>query len=268
MMNRVWMKVAAMGAAVVLGVGSGLADSYYKGGDVTWGYQVFGDKAFVTSWISSSPQTYLLVPSKIDGYSVSSVTLSSSSGSDYVESVYIPSGVATLVRCNNFSNLTSVFLPSSLTIIGDWAFYNCTKLRSISIPDGVTGLGGSVFQRCCFLTSVSLPLSLTSLGDSAFYDCTNLTSVTIPSKVRTIGAFCFVNCGKLTKVVVPDSVCTIGQWAFGFCEKLASITLPSGLQKLNGSTFRFVQAFRRSLFRERWLALASLNLPTAQSSRP
>ena len=78
-MNRVWMKVVAMGAAVVLWAGSGFAD-YYRVGDITWyyDYDVLDGKASVTGWSSSSSQTYLSVPSKINGYSVDSVTLGSS----------------------------------------------------------------------------------------------------------------------------------------------------------------------------------------------
>jgi hypothetical protein len=30
--------------------------------------------------------------------------------------------------------LTSVTIPSSVTSIGDWAFYNCSSLRTVSVP--------------------------------------------------------------------------------------------------------------------------------------
>ncbi len=231
-MKHTWMKVAAMGAAVILGAVSCLAESYNVG-DTWWQYKVSGGMATVTSWSSSSSSTYLSVPSTINGYSVGAVNFWCTG----VKDVYIPYGVTSVERVGSYT-VETIFIPSTVTSIGDYAFYGCWDLRSLSIPNGVTKLGNYVFYDCYSLTSITLPSSLTSLGDYTFYYCTNLTSITIPSTVKTIGEGCFSSCQKLTKVVVPDSVGTIGHYAFGYCKELTSITLPSGLKKLNGSTFQ------------------------------
>lgn len=39
-------------------------------------------------------------------------------------------------------------IPSSVTKIGDYAFYNCTNLTSIELPSGVTEIGDYAFYGC------------------------------------------------------------------------------------------------------------------------
>ena len=75
--------------------------------------------------------------------------------------------------------------------IGIGAFSDYSSLTSVSIPDSVTDIENSAFYNCTSLTSVSIPDSVTSIGDRAFYDCNSLTSVSIPDSVTSIGAWAF-----------------------------------------------------------------------------
>jgi hypothetical protein len=86
---------------------------------------------------------------------------------------------------NNFSTLyiypgskTKFDIPKSVTTIGDYACYGCTRLNSISIPNTVT-----------------------TIGRSAFYGCTDLTSIIFPSSVTSIGSFALNGCSKLNYIV-------------------------------------------------------------------
>ena len=45
----------------------------------------------------------------------------------------------------NCTNLTSITIPESVTLISDCAFKNCIELTSITIPNSVTSIGNSVF---------------------------------------------------------------------------------------------------------------------------
>lgn len=94
----------------------------------------------------------------------------------------------------------STTIPSSVTSIGDWAFWNCSSLTSIDIPESVTSIGENVFYYCEGLTSIAIPESVTSIALGTFEYCTGLTTVTIPSSVTSIGRLAFYGCSSLTDV--------------------------------------------------------------------
>lgn len=83
-------------------------------------------------------------------------------------------------------DITSIIIPSTVTEIGEYTFYNCHLLKSITIPDGVTSIGNDAFEKCSSLTSITIPDSVTSIGKWAFYNCSSLTSITIPNSVIEI----------------------------------------------------------------------------------
>ena len=70
---------------------------------------------------------------------------------------------------------THLTLPSYITKINQYAFYECSSLTSIEIPDSVTSIGYEAFYRCSSLTSIEIPDSVTSIGSYAFSGCYSLT---------------------------------------------------------------------------------------------
>lgn len=58
-------------------------------------------------------------------------------------------------------------IDGSVTIIGDYAFWDCTGLTSITIPDSVTYIGSFAFEGTG-LTSVTIGNGVTIIGDYAF----------------------------------------------------------------------------------------------------
>ena len=68
------------------------------------------------------------------------------------------------------SGLTSLSLPSTLTLIEGHAFENCLALQSVTIAEGTAQLdvGESAFRACIALSSVTIPARTASIGSQAF----------------------------------------------------------------------------------------------------
>lgn len=84
-------------------------------------------------------------------------------------SIIIPDGVTSIKAdafSNNFSNLTSISIPTSVNTIRSYAFSGCSSLTSLTIPSSVKSISGFVFENCSSLSSIyansSTPINLSS----------------------------------------------------------------------------------------------------------
>ncbi|MDE5608467.1 MAG: leucine-rich repeat domain-containing protein, partial [Muribaculaceae bacterium] len=173
---------------------------------------------------------------------------SSSYSNEYTGSVEIPESVTysgtsysvTLIGDYAFrdcSGLTSVNIPNSVTSIGKYAFSGCSGLTgTLTIPNSVTSIGDYAFSGCSGLTgTLTIPNSITSIGNYAFYGCSGLTgTLTIPNSVTSIGYSAFSGCSGLTSVTIPNSVTSIGS-AFSGCSGLTSVTIPNSVTSIGNS---------------------------------
>ena len=134
-------------------------------------------------------------------------------------------------------NVESYVIPSSVTSIGNSAFYNCDSLSEIVIPSSVTSIGNSAFYSCDSLSEIVIPSSVTSIGNSAFYSCDSLSEIVIPSSITSIGDMAFWDCSSLSEIVIPSSVTSIGKGAFWDCDSLYKIVIPSSVTSIGNSAF-------------------------------
>ena len=152
--------------------------------------------------------------------------------------VDIPPCVVRIGDCAFYNgSLTEVTIPSSVTNIGQNAFFECNSLRNVVIPDSVTKIENWTFNRCSGLTSVSLPNSVMHIGDAAFYQCYNLEDVTIPAGVTNIGTLAFYMCRKLVNLSIPKSVRQLGGGAFYRCSGLTDVSIPNSVPRIWWLTF-------------------------------
>ena len=97
-------------------------------------YSVNGDGATCTIMsIGSCYDSNVIIPSTIDGYTVTKLNGGSFSFASYV---------------------TSVIVPDTVTEIGSKAFYYCKGLQSVTLGKGVTAIGNSAFEDCTGLVEI------------------------------------------------------------------------------------------------------------------
>ncbi len=210
-------------------------------------YEVENGEATITD-VDESISGEVTIPSKLGGYSVTSI------------------GDLAFSGC---SSLISITIPDSVTIIRDYAFFGCTNLESITIPDSVTSIGDYAFGECLNLTNISvrknnstyssdnfgvlfnkekttliqyptgnrrtnyeIPNSVTHIEKNSFADCIHLKNVTIPDSVISIGDEAFICCTGLESLHLPDSVTDIGLETFLGCSNLKSVTLSKNLSDI------------------------------------
>lgn len=98
-------------------------------------------------------------------------------------------------------SMTSIYLPSTITEISDYSFYNCqNSLAEINLHNNMTHIGYEAFRTCSFITSIVIPDSVTSIDSYAFRDCSGLISVTIGENVTSIGSGAFIYCDEINEI--------------------------------------------------------------------
>ena len=143
----------------------------------------------------------------------------------YVTQFSIPS---TITEIGDYAfykhpNFTNVTIPASVTKIGDAAFYGCEKITSVSLPNPGVELGLSVWSGCSALTSLSLPQGMEKLARHAFYMC-GLRSVTLPEGMKSVGFMCFAS-NEITSINLPSTLELIDSCCFQNNTGLTSVNL-------------------------------------------
>ncbi len=121
-------------------------------------------------------------------------------------------------------------IPSSVTQIGDYAFYKCTDLSSLKLPSGVNWIGPYAFSGCKSLTSVTLPSGVIWIESYTFYGCESLRSINLHSDLEYIGEKAFEGCKGLTSIYAfMEKPCKIEGTTFDNETKInATLYVPKG----------------------------------------
>ena len=152
-------------------------------------------------WGYSGPDTDLTVPQTVFGIPVKGIE--SNAFEDY-------------------SHITSITMPESVTVIEDRAFFNCEYLSSVTAP-GVTTVGEYAFCNCHRLDKVSMPKAL-NLSKASFRG-TGLLEGFPFEKLETLPQDVFAHSNIVS--VSLDSCTRIERGAFGNCIQLKYANLPA-----------------------------------------
>src|SRR5205085_4263270 len=136
--------------------------------------------------------------------------------------------------------------PESLTILGSYAFNNCTSLASVALGTNVASIGDGTFNQCTNLTDITIPKSVTNIGFQAFQNCSHLTAITVAASnpvYSSVAGVLFnkdvttlIECpGGKASVTIANSVTNIESQAFFSCLSLTDVTFGSSVASIGGS---------------------------------
>ena len=271
-----------------------LGDPIFRGCEKLTNIEVSKDNECYTSidgnlYSKDLVAIYQYCPGKIDEAFVLPSTVKHIASNAFTDAsfqrVTIPEGIRSL-EFRGFSScreLTSIYLPKSLTYIGQYSFVYCTRLTNIEvhpdnpqytsvdgdlyskdmktiiryasgkteekfiIPSTITAVGGDCFSSSNNLIEVIIPNSVEFIGDSAFSQCEKLMKVTIGEGVTQIRSSAFLSCGALRSIVIPENVVFMGEHVFGNTSNLTiyceATEQPEGWEK----DWEIFQSYDRSI---------------------
>ena len=213
-----------------------------------YSYWVNDHATCVIDGSDTDTETAVIIPSEIDGYTVTRI------------------GTGAFIR-NAYAK--KIILPDTVKKIDDLAFYACRALEEIVIPDSVKEIGYDAFANCPHL-EIRLGAGVSDIRSAAFCGirrifvssenpdfCTidgslyskdqktllqytgdpRTTVFSVPDGVATLGIAAFRDCSQLEHILLPDSLKTIRWSVFENCTALQSIIIPNGVELLDGGAF-------------------------------
>ncbi|MBQ2362617.1 MAG: leucine-rich repeat protein [Bacteroidaceae bacterium] len=159
----------------------------------------------------------------------------------------------------NYSQLTKIILPNTVTTIDEKAFSGCSGLIDLTIGDGLTNIGNYAFQNCNNLNNIYVSSNermLTVLfGEAISYGegqanpfalakhlyigDAEMTELTFPNDITEINQGILYNFGKnITSVTIPESVTAINDGAFEGWTSLTNVSMGSSVKCIGANAFK------------------------------
>lgn len=166
-----------------------------------------------------------------------------------LKAIDLPEGLTTInTAAFNASGIEEIVMPSTLSVIGDGAFYYALALRSVTFNEGLENICREAFYGCSSLKEIIIPDSVTSISrysvtsagstSSNYYtfaNCTSLERVVLGSNVTKIGKYTFYGCSSL-KEIEWGGVTALYGYAFAACG-FEELTLPEQITSFNTYAF-------------------------------
>lgn len=176
----------------------------------------------------------VVIPSKIDGKTVTVIAGTAFDSCGRVQSVSIPKEITTIENGafygsrimainvaqdneNYSSDANGVLFNKNKTELIKYSSGN--ERTEYAIPDTVTTISKYAFLSSPYLKNITIPESLTKIGSYTFESC-GIETLIIPGTVKTISECAFAECSLLTSLYIEKGVEEIDHNAFLYCEKL------------------------------------------------
>ena len=146
-----------------------------------------------------------------------------------------------------YTNITSIELPQSVTILGINPFSYIRSLTKLSVKEGHPLFNSDPNSNAIIETATNtlvagcrysiVPNTITVVGKAAFMGCKGRTELSLPNSVKTINDSAYFDCIDLKSIDIPNSVTTIGSEAFGWCTSATSLTIGENVNSIGGRAF-------------------------------
>lgn len=140
-------------------------------------------------------------------------------------------------RAFEYTNLTSMILPESITRISKWAFFCSRKLETINLPNSIDVIDSYAFYGCSALTDITLPNNITRIGQDAFNGCKKINISSVPETVSRIAFGLFEGCTSITNFVFHKNISIISDYVFNGCSALTTITFEGTPESIEDKAF-------------------------------
>lgn len=143
---------------------------------------------------------------------------------------------------HTITNVSSVFIPATVTSIGRLAFRCCKSLATVTFAEGshLKSIGALAFSGTIsahpIFTEIQIPDSVETIGTNAFYCCQDLESITLPASLETIESSAFSFCRNLSEIRLPASLKAIQSYVFDGCSSLETVSYDGSLEQWNHIT--------------------------------
>ena len=153
-----------------------------------------------------------------------------------------------LFECDD---LICVALPESMTTVGVYSFFYCGSLLAVN-TESLTEVAEHAFDSCTALTRMDFGRSLTGIGLGALEGCIGIRALTLPfvggtATENTYLGYVFgatvpdFSAGfyppYLTRVTLLEGCVTVGDYAFFECDSLETVQIPEGVTSVGLRAF-------------------------------
>ena len=138
---------------------------------------------------------------------------------------------------HTITNVSSVFIPATVTSIGRFAFRCCKFLATVTFAEGsqLKSIGVSAFSGTDsahpIFKEIQIPYSVETISTNAFHNCQDLESITLPASLETIESSAFSSCRKLSEIKLPTSLTAIQSYVFDDCSSLKTVSYDGSLEQ-------------------------------------
>lgn len=177
--------------------------------------------ATVSSYDNSTPDGVIDIPDTV-----------TSSGQPYTVTAI---GDSAFNPSHTITNVSSVFIPATVTSIGRLAFRCCKSLATVTFAEGshLKSIGALAFSGTIsahpIFKEIQIPDSVETIGTNAFYCCQDLESITLPASLETIESSAFSFCRNLSEIRLPASLKAIQSYVFDGCSSLETVSYNGSL---------------------------------------